>query len=134
MRELQDTACFTLDTVPERNQQIAYTRSFGQPVSGLLELQQAVTEFASRAAEKLRLQHSLASQMLVYIRTSPFRQSAQYSCSTTVPLQRPSADTTVLVAAVLAGQCRPGWAGTMKQALRSSDYTTSWAGLAVARA
>ena len=125
MRELQGTACFTLDTVPERSQQIAYTRSFGQPVSGLLELQQAVTEFSSHAAEKLRLQHSLTSQVLVYIRTSPFRQSAQYSCPTTVPLQRPSADTTVLVAAALAGQCRPGWAGTMKQALRSNDYTTS---------
>ena len=126
MRELQDTACFTLDTVPERSQQIAYTRSFGQPVSGLLELQQAVTEFSSHAAEKLRLQHSLANQVLVYIRTSPFRQSAQYS----LPYHRATTAAQcryhpVLVAAALAGQCRPGWAGTMKQALRSNDYTTS---------
>ena len=103
VRELQGTACFTLDTAPERSQQIAYTRSFGQPISSLAELQQAVTEFASLAAQKLRLQHSLASQVLVYIRTSPFRQAAQYSRSATVPLPRPSADTTVLVGAALAG-------------------------------
>jgi DNA polymerase V len=103
VRELQGTACFTLESAPARSQQIAYTRSFGQPVSDLPTLQEAVTEFASRAAEKLRTQRSLASQVLVYIRTSPFRQEPQYSQSIAMPLHRPSADTTALVGAALAG-------------------------------
>jgi DNA polymerase V len=62
-----------------------------------------VTEFASRAAEKLRRQHSLASQVLVFIRTSPFRPDAQYSRSLIVPLRRPTADTVLIVQAALMG-------------------------------
>lgn len=50
--------------------------------------------------------------MLVFICTSPFRQDPQYSCSTTVPLRRPSADTAVIVTAALSGLAaiyRPGF-------------------------
>jgi DNA polymerase V len=70
----------------------------------LHHLQEAVTEFASRAAEKVRKQQGLAAQVLVYIRTSPFRKDdRQYSRSVTVPLRRPSADTAVLVQSALRG-------------------------------
>ncbi|MFM1907996.1 MAG: hypothetical protein RLZZ591_1673, partial [Pseudomonadota bacterium] len=58
-------------------------------------------EFVSRAAGKLRKQGSLAGQILVFIRTSPFRKDEQYSRSITVPLRRPSADTAILVSAAL---------------------------------
>jgi DNA polymerase V len=69
-------------------------------LSGLTE---AVTEFASRAAEKVRKQNSLASDVMVFIRTSPFRKDAQYSRSIVVPLLRPSADTGVIVQAAVMG-------------------------------
>ena len=40
----------------------------------------------------MRKQQGLAAQVLVYIRTSPFRKDdLQYSRSVTVPLRRPSA-------------------------------------------
>ena len=103
VRELQGTCCIELDHAPGRKKEIACTRSFGHFITELSDLTQAVTEFASRTAQKLRQQGSLASQVLVFIRTSPFRPEAQYSRSTTVPLRRPSADTAVLVAAALAG-------------------------------
>lgn len=93
-------------------QEIACTRSFGHPITQLHELAEAVTEFASRAAEKLRKQHSLAAQVLCFIRTSPFRSDPQYSRSITVPLRRPSADTVLIVGAALAGLrsiYRPGF-------------------------
>ena len=64
---------------------------------------EAVTEFASRAAEKLRKQHSLASEVMVFVRTSPFRQDAQYSRSVVVPLLRPVADTGAIVRAAVLG-------------------------------
>jgi DNA polymerase V len=43
------------------------------------------------------------SQVLCFIRTSPFRAEAQFSRSICVPLRRPSADTAVILGAALAG-------------------------------
>lgn len=82
---------------------LACTRSFGQPVSGLTELREAISEFTSRAAEKLRKQHYLASQILVFARTSPFRDGSRFSKSVVVPLIRPTADTTELANAAVKG-------------------------------
>jgi DNA polymerase V len=103
VRELQGTPCIDFEDAPGPKQQIACTRSFGHSVTELASLNEAVTEFASRGAEKLRKQESLAGQVMVFIRTSPFRQDPQYSRSMTVPLRRPSSDTAVIVAAALIG-------------------------------
>jgi DNA polymerase V len=126
VRELQGTPCIDLADTPVAKQEIACTRSFGQAVTDLADLGEAVTEFASRAAQKLRQQGSQAAQVLCFIRTSPFRPEAQYSRSISVPLRRPSADTGVLVAAALAGLAaiyRPGFqyakAGVMLLDLQS---------------
>lgn len=43
------------------------------------------------------------AQVLVFVRTSPFRKDPQYSRSMTVPMRRPSADTSALVGAALTG-------------------------------
>lgn len=126
VRELQGTPCIDLDHAPVPKQQIACTRSFGHPVTEVKDLNEAVTEFASRAGQKLRKQSSLAGQVLVFIRTSPFRKDPQYSRSITVPLRRPSADTAVIVMAALAGLraiYQPGYiyakAGVMLMELQS---------------
>jgi DNA polymerase V len=103
VRELQGTSCIDLDHTPAPKQEIACTRSFGRPVLELADLSEAVTEFASRAAVKLRKQGSLAGQVMLFIRTSPFRKDQQYSRSTVVPLRRPSSDTGVLIVSALAG-------------------------------
>jgi DNA polymerase V len=103
VRELQGMPCIDLDHTPAPKQEIACTRSFGRPVLELADLSEAVTEFASRAAVKLRKQGSLAGQVMVFIRTSPFRKDEQYSRTTVVPLRRPSSDTGVLIASALAG-------------------------------
>jgi DNA polymerase V len=55
------------------------------------------------SSEKVRKQHSQAGQVLVYIRTSPFRKDRQYSRSMVTPLRRPSADTACIVKAALQG-------------------------------
>ena len=78
----------------------------------LADVGEAVTEFASRAAHKLRGQSSLAGRVLVFIRTSPFCQEAQFSRSISMPLRRPSADTGVIVSSALRGLraiYRPGY-------------------------
>jgi DNA polymerase V len=119
VRELQGTPCVDLESVPQPKQEIACTRSFGHPITELHELVEAVTEFASRAAQKLRKQHSLAGQVLCFVRTSPFRSDPQYSRSITVPLRRPSADTAQIVGAALAGL----------QAIYRPDYKMAKAGV-----
>ena len=103
VRELQGTQCIGLDDAPAPKKEIACTRSFGHAVTELSDLRQAVTEFASRAAEKARKQHSLAGDVMVFIRTSPFRKDPQYSRSIVVPLRRPTADTGAIVHATALG-------------------------------
>lgn len=126
VRELQGTPCIDLAHTPAAKQEIACTRSFGHAVIDWVDLAEAVTEFSSRAAQKLRQQGSQAAQVLCFIRTSPFRPEAQYSRSISVPLRRPSADTGVIVSAALAGLAaiyRPGFqyakAGVMLLDLQS---------------
>lgn len=112
VRELQGMPCIDLEHNPPAQKEIATTRSFGHPVLELHQLAEAVTEFASRAAEKLRQQNGLANQVLVFIRTSPFRPDPQYSRSVTTPLRRPSADTAHIAKAALDGLQRifqPGY-------------------------
>ena len=128
VRELQGTPCIGFEDAPAPKQQIAVTRSFGHPVTELHQLNEAVTEFASRASEKLRKQNGLAGRVLVFIQTSPFRKDPQYSRSMVVPLRRPTADTAHIVAGALAGLkaiYRPGFklakAGVMLMELQSDS-------------
>ena len=103
IRELQGTPCINLEDSATPKQEIACTRSFGRPVTEFVSLREAVSEFASGAAVKLREQGSLASHLKVFIRTSPIRDVPQYNRYALVPLLRPSADSAVLVHAAVMG-------------------------------
>lgn len=103
VRELQGQSCIDLEDAPPAKKEIACTRSFGHAVTDLGELEEAITTFASRAAEKLRRQGSHAGQVITFVRTSPFRPEKQYSRSIMVPLRRPTGDTAALVEAALIG-------------------------------
>ena len=93
VRELGGTPCIEFEDEPPAKQQIACTRSFGHPVTELIELQEAITEFSCRAAEKLRKQGSHTGQIMAFIRTSPFREKdLQYSRSASIPLPSPTSD------------------------------------------
>lgn len=112
VRELQGVSCIGMEDSPQPKKEIACTRSFGSPVEEIGPLIEAVSEFASRAAEKLRGQGSHVREVLVFIRTSLFRKDAQYSRSTIVPLRRPSDDISAIVQAAVVGLrsiYRPGF-------------------------
>lgn len=106
VRELQGMPCIDLESMPNPKQEIACTRSFGHTITEQHEVAEAITEFGSRASQKLRKQSSLAGQVVCFIRTSPFRTDPQYSQSITVPLRRPTADTNLIVAAALAASAQ----------------------------
>ena len=97
--ELQGVPCVDLEPVENQRQQIACTRSFGQPVLTLAMLQEAVSEFASRAAQKLRQKGLVASQLWVFARNSPFREQPFYQQSASFNFHTPTQDTAVLVQA-----------------------------------
>jgi DNA polymerase V len=50
--ELRGTPCIDLDHTPEPKKEIACTRSFGHSITELHQLTEAITEFASRAAQR----------------------------------------------------------------------------------
>lgn len=103
VRELKGTPCFTFEDQPPPKQQIACTRSFGRPVTDLVALQEAITTFACRGAEKLRQQGSHAGVLMAFIRTSPFREhDAQYSGYRMFKLLEPTSDSAALTQGALA--------------------------------
>jgi len=100
LRELHGTRCMELDDVPPTRQQILVSRSFGTPITRVEGILEAVSEFASRAAERLRQQGSVAGAVGIYFMTSPFRtHDRQHSVNVTVPLPRPTGDSAVLMRA-----------------------------------
>ncbi len=94
--ELRGISCIDMENIDEARKQILSSRSFGRAVVDLHELEEAVTMYTSRAAEKLRGDGSLANEINVYVRTSPYMQDA-YAESATVKFPHPSDDTMFLV-------------------------------------
>jgi DNA polymerase V len=96
--ELNGTVCIELEEISPPRKQILSTRSFGRPVRDYNSLAEAITLYMSRAAEKLRDQHSVAGTLHVYIRTNPHKpDDAQYANGMTISLPSPTDDTIRLV-------------------------------------
>jgi DNA polymerase V len=113
LRQLRGTACMDVDDAPAARQQIMCSRSFGAPATELSGLVEVVSQFATRVAEKVRQQQSVAGTVQVFLSTSPFRtHDRQHSPSVTMRLVRTSDDTRTLIAAAvraLEGMFRPGF-------------------------
>ena len=134
VRELRGIDCIGAaegEDMPSAKLQILVSRSFGKAVTEVQAIVEAVSEFASRAAEKLRQQGSVAGAVQVFFTTSPFREhDRQHSPSAVIPL-RPTADSRRLVGAA-AGAARslfrPGFnyakAGVMLMDLQARESAT----------
>ncbi|BCA64646.1 Y-family DNA polymerase [Fluviibacter phosphoraccumulans] len=102
--ELNGESCLALEEVAPPKQQIVSSRSFGQPVFLLEDLNEAVVSYASRAAEKLRKQNHVAGAIQVFVQTNPFKpDEPQYNNGVTVKLAKQTNDTFLLAAAALYG-------------------------------
>ena len=113
VRELSGELCFGLMAQPTERQQIFSSRSFGQLISELPPLEESVAAYATRAAEKLRTQQLLTSEVGVMLRTNPFRTDLpQYQRSVSVAID-PTDDTRLIAQAaikLLRVIYRPGFA------------------------
>jgi DNA polymerase V len=95
-KELNGTLCLTLETTPPPKKQIISSRSFGQKVSELELLLEAVASHAAIVGHKLRSQKSLTGALSITIMTSRFENEGYFN-SLTVQLPYPTNDTRVLI-------------------------------------
>jgi DNA polymerase V len=92
-RELQEVPCIELQEIAPARQQIVCSRSFGNMVTELIVLKDALSYFVANACAKLRAQQCHAAMIQVFIQTNRFRKDLpQYMPSLAAPLPYPSND------------------------------------------
>ena len=101
VRELRGERCLGIEDDISSKKQIVVSRSFGERVSNLETLKPIVSNFAVRAAEKLRHERQKCSQVSVFVRTSPFNKNKpQHTGMKTIELFTSTNDTRdILIAA-----------------------------------
>lgn len=102
--ELNGIACIPWEDSPQPKKQIINSRSFGERITEYGQLRQALSQYAARAAEKLRQERQYCRIVQVFIRTSPFADNESgYSNHASIALPMPTADTRDIVTAVVRG-------------------------------
>jgi DNA polymerase V len=96
IEELRGRPCLELEELPPAKKQIYCTRSFGNKARDIQPILEAITLYATRAAEKLRGQNHLALSMHVFVHTSPFAPNF-HSVSEVAKLPYPTDDTREIV-------------------------------------
>ncbi len=100
VRELNGESCIALEEAAPAKQQIICSRSFGQRITTLDEMHQAICQYAERAAEKLRGERQFCRHISVFIKSSPFAASEPYYGNVaTEKLITPTQDTRDIIAA-----------------------------------
>ena len=129
VRELRGAPCAELELTPPAKQEIISSRTFSGYVRDIETLRSAVTHHASRAAEKMREQDSVAGVISLFIRTNPFRDGPQIQRAASVALPNPSAHTPLLASVALRALARlykPGFdyrkVGVMLRDLSPAGY------------
>ena len=101
--ELKGTPCVEMDKTTTKKS-ICTSRSFGERLTELSPISEAVSNFAASCAEKLRKQHSLASVIMIFIQTNPNATNLPQHCKQVVlQLPVPTNDTTELINFALRG-------------------------------
>ena len=96
VRELNGIGDEQLVVEPEKRQATAVTRMFGEPVTNIVDLREAMARRAARAAEKIREQGSVAGRLIGFAHGNGRKAnapSAQRSCR----LSPPTNDSRVIV-------------------------------------
>ncbi len=99
--ELRGLACIPLELEPSPKKVTAVTRSFGRPVTTLIEMREAVSFYATRAGEKLRRAGQAAGHMSVFMHTNRFNDDPRRSASGAMSFPEATNDTSELVAGAL---------------------------------
>ncbi len=96
--ELRGIPCAELEHLTQAKQQIICSRSFGERITAMGPMQQALAGYMERAAEKLRAEGQRCRHVTLFIRSSPFSERETYygnQIATRLPI--PTADTRELL-------------------------------------
>lgn len=97
VRELQGIPCIPMEAVPPTRKGITRSRSFGEPILRLPDMERAVATYIVRAAEKARRFGLVPKVLSVFITTRHFGEGPHYSQSAGVSLSAPTAYTPTLI-------------------------------------
>lgn len=101
VQELRGLPCAELEQEVQAKQQIICSRSFGERITQIGPMHQALAGYMERAAEKLRAESMCCRHVTLFIRSSPFSErETYYSNQISTKLQTPTSDTRDLLALV----------------------------------
>ncbi|MDT3737890.1 MAG: Y-family DNA polymerase [Candidatus Kapabacteria bacterium] len=88
VHELNGEPCISAEYTPPDKKGIISSRSFGKNVTEKKDLAEAIANYTTRAAEKLRMQKSIANAIYVFLRTNPYKDTPQYhnGCQVILPV------------------------------------------------
>jgi len=96
--ELHGIQCLNLEDIPTKKKSICVSRSFKKQISSIKEIEEALTNYVTNAAEKLRKNCLMATTILIFLHTNPFRKLAsQHHESLICNLPNPSNDTRIFI-------------------------------------
>lgn len=76
--ELQGISCIEIEDTPQTKKQIIASRSFGQRVTELQDLKEAIAMHAQDACKRLRADKSLCGCLIVFAQSNPFDKSVPF--------------------------------------------------------
>lgn len=101
-QELAGVSCFTLEESPPPKQQILVSRSFGQSQALFAEVAQALSNHVVRAAEKLRENGLIATNISIFLHRKGAGGERPSRLSASMSLVTPSADSRLFLHAAKA--------------------------------
>lgn len=100
--ELQGQACIDLEDAPEPRKQIVASRSFGEKITALDDLKEALAKYVQDAVKRLRSEQALCGTLIVFVQSNPFdRHVPYYGKSLSKDLDEPTDSVTLLVRTAL---------------------------------
>ncbi|MEO6308776.1 MAG: Y-family DNA polymerase [Nitrospiraceae bacterium] len=99
--ELRGVSCLDLEQCPPPKQSLTCSRAFGKSITTLTEMEEAVSLYTSRVAEKLRQEQLAATVLTVFLHTNEFKEGPQYSNARTTKLPIATDSTHELIGSAL---------------------------------
>ena len=102
--ELNGVSCLDLKLLPSSKKSCCVSRSFSKPVEKLIDLEESISNYGSRVAEKIRKEKLVTQSMSIFILTNHFnKRERQYSNSVQLQLPFPTNDSIKIVKRALDG-------------------------------
>ena len=102
--ELQGVSCLDLELISSNKKSCCVSRSFSKPVEKLNDLEESISNYGTRVAEKIRDEKLTTQSMSVFVLTNHFnKREKQYSNSIRLQLPFPTNDSIKIVKRALEG-------------------------------